>query len=209
MCEPYFSTNQFDNSQRTMLTIGPALNDATLVDNYYHFAAFGYGHSTSLERVLNSQQVSDVYQYETAWWNRSHRFDSFAGMYGYTLHFKGPTEEDANVRYEASLRYANIACIGNLGTLRRFLDAALPIADNNSMFEKFYSVFRQMLNSRGKRQLETVYRGILGKILPVYDTRLHKAMLGLTRKRDMLVSEWADDDKLWPSSKEKHSVELM
>jgi hypothetical protein len=191
MCEPYFSTNQFMVDQRAKITIGPALLDATEIRGYYHFAKFGFGHSESLNKVLNNQQLPNVLQYETAWWNRSHQFDSYLFRFDRDMRRCYGVHND-NPAFVASEIYANRACIGDLPTLRRFLEAALA---KTHAWNSFYNAFTEMLSDKGRSHLVRCHKKY--NISNYQHPRLINLMIGLTRKREMLVTEWADDDKLW------------
>lgn len=205
MCEPYHSINQFEDqgptSARLDTILGPLRNLGKRIRSWLHLSAAGAGHSEGMAKLLNRSDLSHYgTKYETAWWNRKTKIDGY--------YFGDLDHQDALIAAE---QYAMSSSIGNIQILRRFLEPTLRITDRGP---GYYCVFRDMLTLKGREELERKTKLIGGKAMvtemSAYSWRsgmflspqLIKAMIGLTRKRSLLVPEWADDDKLWlPASK--------
>jgi hypothetical protein len=99
--------------------------------------------------------------------------------------------------FDAAQHYANAVSIGNMTTFRRFLTASLQKSDQPS---KYVLHFELMLNHAGrdslcKRVKEFTMR--CGRVSKTNVDRVTKLLLGFTRKRELLIPEWADDKSLW------------
>lgn len=207
MCEPYHSINQFEDhdpeSPRAALGLmGKIRAVGTKIRSWLHFSKVGAGHSEALAKGL--QSVLDNLRgtrWEVGWWDRSVKIDG--DYYG---------ELDPVGAEIACGKYANLSSIGHIQIFRRWFEPTLAATNRGN---GYISAFRSMLTKEGRTQFEAKIRHIGGPGLVrsltfwsthELDPRVIKAMLGMTRKRELLVPEWADDDKLWaPISQDKES----
>jgi hypothetical protein len=209
VCEPSHSVVQFrDNDdddqnlsaqggsyKRAMLTT--KLRDfAKRVKSWFHVSRLGYGHSEAVGNVLSTVSLWDMdsilTRYEGHWWNRTVVFDGW---------FRGPSF-DKEFALEAATEYCHNVCTGNLSLLRQFLKTSLQ---KTKRHDGYADAFRLMLNEKGKRQFEwDVKKKLKKSVREVFsspDPALRAAstnlVLGYTRKRHLLIPEWADDNTLW------------
>lgn len=211
MCEPFHSINQFEDhgpsANALQRVLGPIKNLGTRIRGWLHFSKVGAGHSEGLAKISgNSDLCYYGTQYETAWWNRQTHLD---GIYRGEL-----ASADALIAAE---QYAMRSSIGHIQILRRFLEPTLKTTDRGY---GYFAVFRNMLTSKGKDILERKTIQVVGaeeyRKMSMYawhssstlGTSLINAMMGITRKRELLIPEWADDDKLWLPASSKGSVIL-
>lgn len=209
MCEPALSINQYnDDDGPGDATIQQILDKARAgavkwgkrVRGWFNFCKMGNGHSEALEIRMGrgSWHMPDPTTYEGYWWNRSFKLDSWRIR---------PDELQPD-QFEAAKEYADEVCLGSMQRLRRFLETSIMAT---TWPEAYYSRFMEgLLNSKGRHELRRKLRSIV-KVGPVnmtlLDMRQRKsavdAMVGITRKRRLLVPEWADDDSLWTPPKKK------
>lgn len=202
MCEPHHSINQVDprdpetgdpiNVDGIFGTIGEWMRK---VGSFFHFSKLGNGHSEAIKFAVNHYgRVPEPTRYEAKWWDRTVHLDgSFYNRSGWYL----PDEVYRKESLECAEAYARQVCIGDLSMLRRFLETSIKKSDHA---EIYFHVFRDhMLTDKGKNIFDQKRKIINGLSIPhsVYNERMTKATIGLTRKRDLLVPEWADDKKLW------------
>ncbi len=206
MCEPLHSIVQFpdqddhDNPTGPMIDTIPPNGDPlwskmkAKIKNWFMFSRLGFGHSESMEFLpvrLRERLPLDT-KYEVQWWDRVTKLDG--KYYG-----KDFDREDALM---AATTYAQRTSIGNLTLLRQFLEVSITKTSRPGAYlEQFVAI----LNQKGRE----VYNEKIRRILKAPVTWLSylgskfqlevatKLMLGFTRKRSLLVPEWADDAKLW------------
>lgn len=204
MCEPYHSIVQYperdehDNDQGPKISgLGArALDFMKKVKSWFHFSKMGSGHS----EAIRANRVTDLWlppdtRYEVAWWNRTVKRDGAYHGHGF----------DAVEALECAEQYAKSVSIGDLGQLRRFLSVSLVKTERP---HSYVEQFRQILNPQGRRALDDKMKwigfdegvGYRWRLLVISDQvreRIVKSLVGLTRKRHLLVPEWADDKTLW------------
>lgn len=208
MCEPTHSICQVDPTN-------PETGDPINVDKifghigdwmrkvmgYFHFSKFGAGHSEGLQFAKNHHgRVPEPTRWEAIWWERRVKLDG-------EIYFPNgqvalyPDETYKKSLTEAATEYANLSSIGSLSVFRRFFETSMRKTDSPYLY---LEAFQYMLNRQGRLAFDNRRRKAGIKSLYAYDfpiDRILKVCLGLTRKRELLVPEWADDSSLWqPSS---------
>lgn len=196
------------------------------INDYLHYCSLGSGHTGAYTKLSHQAGHRDNQKndYECAWWERKVKLDGgfyhpdlrvvnyFGGPYSFedTSFAKIRTNQRLAETYrkesmEAAIQYANRVAIGTLPQLRNFLETS--IKKSNRVSSYFYN-FPSMLNEKGKQDYENRLKKILGKktIFQEFDhfaqcskrgESVTKTMLGMTRRRQFLIPEWADDDALW------------
>lgn len=204
MCEPSHSIVQYpdkdddDNPTAGVIDAIPAPQEMPSsmwakfrkkVGEWFHFSFMGHGHSESIGRMspFARRLLPQDTKYETAWWERRVRLDG-------TYHGPKWNQQPA---LEAATEYANRVCIGNMTSIRQFLELSMRHSERPYLYlERFY----QMLTHQGRNSL---YKRIkrLGETGDEYEIKnldlVIKLVLGYTRKRGLLVPEWADHGVLW------------
>lgn len=197
MCEPYHSVVQFEDrgpgdptSGRLDMVLGPVKNLGRKVWDWFHLSKAGAGHSEALMKALASLHlVPNNTKYEIAWWNRVVKIDGY---------YHG--DMDNHRALIACEKYADASSIGDIQIFRRWFESTLRASDRGYIY---IEMFRSMLSHEGRLTLE----GKMKKIDPRFDgggygpyhlpQPMINAMVGLTRKRNLLAPEWSDNDKLW------------
>lgn len=205
MCEPHHSINQFDDDDgpRTGMLKGQVQQKPESwlkkISKWFHFSRMGAGHSEAITATgrMDFHTMPTLTRYEVKWWNRSiHRDGSYFGY----------EKAEAEHALEAATDYANRVSIGSLQNLRRFLEMSFL---KTPYPQKYAGMFRCMLSQEGVSQYEKRLQRFGGVSRLVdrswSEEKLRKAIAavccGLTRKRGLLIPEWADDKELWiPSS---------
>jgi hypothetical protein len=205
MCEPTHSIVQFPNKDDDDNPTAPRIE--TIGDSgwiiwarkkimdWFHFSKMGFGHSESLSKLTPTARsmLPINTKYETQWWIRKTIRD---GRY-YGLH-----QAEAPLALECAAEYAKRVSVGNLTLLRQFLEMTMKRSEKPS---EYIGPFCLMLSERGKNEFFLKMQRLLGikSFYAIEGKVAHhleliiKVMLGFTRKRDLLVPEWADDSKLW------------
>lgn len=237
MCEPFQSIVQYPNqdddqnptgnlidaaAQNLKKSSGGMLGWIKKIFGFTHFSRFGAGHSGATPfNTYQQARLPEPTSYETMWWNRKVHAD---GEYSGVVH-------DKRLALEAATEYANRTSIGNLSTLRGFLEASMKNSERpEGYLVRFYN---QLLNVKGQSEMQSklqrffgmdtdnmrmllsdwsssLSRSAMSELLIAQQhkngmnftkldliNRLLNMSMGLTRKRDLLVPEWADDAKLW------------
>lgn len=213
MCEPHHSINQFDDEDgpRTGMLKGAIQSTPKSwmkrIWDWLHFSRMGAGHSEAMRASGFTREyiAPDMTRYEVSWWDRSIKRD---GTY------YSSRRSEYNEALSAAEKYAHSVSIGDLQMLRRFLEDSLSLSPNPEMYVHY---FRKMLNKEGIKEMEAKCMFISGgknssaqsvmsrlasvnRLSPeglVLIKAATKMVCGLTRKRALLVPEWADDDTLW------------
>jgi hypothetical protein len=163
------------------------------ISSWFHFSKLGMGHSMALEHMTARmrQSIPQDTKYEVAWWIRNVKRD---GLY------YGNFRSEADEALQAASTYAHKTSIGNLQLLRQFLEMSMRKSMNP--FSYMYT-FERMLNKQGKELYNLKIRKLFGESINRlfhadinFDTAI-KLMMGFTRKRQLLVPEWADATELW------------
>jgi hypothetical protein len=171
--------------------------------SWLHFSKMGRGHSESLHSVGTSFLSLQYTAYEARWWDRQVSLDgSFRG-----------SQIDKDLALDAATRYASAVSIGSLGAVRRFLEQSMKNTDRPHVYLTRF--LEEMLNKEGQDVLQLKLKKILrvkklddlircsrsGKVWSEETlASTLSAMLGVTRKRNLLVPAWADDARLWVPS---------
>ena len=192
------------------------------VRGWFQFSSMGKGHSESMtERLqregskvtlLSVDAITAHTRYEAFWWERKFDIDGpFLPRTSFNrLGLRQLTEiEDEKVlrqvAYECAQEYANLVSIGSTRALRQFLDVSLRRTLTPGQYAQ---CFELMLNKKGKEEYHGKLRAAFGRGTHRSVNwregdnleRLKKLMLGFTRRRGLLVPEWADDNPLWVPS---------
>ena len=200
MCEPSHSINQFDDQdgpRAGMLKSHLQQPESWLkkIWKWLHFSRMGAGHSEAIKATgyVEGHTIPDITRYEVHWWNRKVKRD---GLY------VGSEKAEADDALEAASEYANRVSIGSLQSLRRFLEVSIDKTPNPKQYVK---AFRDMLTADGLLQFEKRLQKFGGVLYLANrdwaEEKLRKIIAatccGFTRKRGLLIPEWADDTKLW------------
>lgn len=197
MCEPSHSIVQvtLNSHQHRMLNLGKTPIDCSSlfpkeIGNYAHYSALGNGHSETASLIgLRGQDSDRLILYEAQWWDRKFALDGY-----------GEVEQDA---FDSAKRYAEKVSIGSLHALRSFLEKTLQKTNRIHMYHMY---FRSILNVDGRREFDAKIKkayprpgrfNFSGDDMDTNRVPFTKICLGLTRKRKLLVPEWADDNPLW------------
>jgi len=199
---------------------------AKKIKGWMHLSMLGKGHSETIGARSNGlmYRYDNVFRlYEAHWWDRSVVRDG-ALRRGVYDHSAVLTEE----QLKAATDYAMSVSIGDLGQLRRFLEQSLARTDKAAGYlARFRDGF---LNVDGRSQFDKACHEVLKvepavlmrtnlssqksidlavqmgssidskKSRPLSLESITKFVVGFTRKRKLLVPEWADDDSLWTSA---------
>lgn len=190
---------------------------------YQHLSVMGKGHTEAQNDVspfAQSYILGDHAKFETAWWNRIVTVDTSSEYMKRMAYARSESGRITTEPYTAATQYAEAVCIGNIGLLRRFLEASMESSDRPL---SYFAKFTEMLDRAGRVQLEAktnmffgrnAYRsmfdigtnqgfgiGSTGKAvmkrLGITTEQVTKLMLGFTRKRSLLVPVWADHELSW------------
>lgn len=208
MCEPTHSIVQWNDPNdpdddvgglsaqagqypKRMLT-GKLVKWARKIGKWMHMSRLGRGHSEAIgERSgVAGYHFDEVFKlYEAEWWHRQVKPD---------LHF--PSAE----LLDCATQYAHTSSIGSLTQLRNFLEVSLRNTERRSGY--LQRLRNDMLTEKGRHEFDTKCskyfrikkdRLMIHKLSSANIDKLVNFTLGFTRKRELLVPEWADDDALW------------
>lgn len=222
MCEPKHSIVQYpdddndDQSTGTPTSVRIAGWGEWLrkIGQWLHLSKMGKGHSeaiktTSLEAELF---IPTPTYYEVEWWQRKLSLDgSFRSEFKRVGHnalenvpgiyaLREEITRKRRMQQEAmgaAQQYANAVSIGNMTTFRRFITTSLQ---KTEMPTKYVLHFELMLNHNGRDRLKRRLKEFTmryGRISKTNINQMTKLLLGFTRKRELLIPEWADDKGLW------------
>lgn len=209
MCEPAFSISQFEDpdqfgnapSSHLGMKLGVIAQLGKRIRSWFHLSKMGYGHHESTAKILGGRiSLPSHTKYETMWWSRDTKVDGY--------HHGKLSPEDA---LDACDWYAHQTCIGGLPQLRTFLERTLMGTDR---LGSYIPPLQLLFGTRkGKRAIDRFYhqhRKDLAKLIIVEPTprQLTNFVVGMTRHREMMCPEWADDNKLWLPSTEKEIVNV-
>lgn len=212
MCEPYHSVLQFPNENDDGTPLGPVLERAVTkrgwlkrILGWFHISKMGSGHSETLNvRKEALLWLPQPYYYENAWWERTVRKDISPGRR------MADFPEEA---LEAAKEYSDRVVTGSLPAFRRFLETSMQTSESP---HKYVENFILCLNQNGQDQLYTKLKRIcnISSMLftnfrytmltdPQKKRSIISTILGFTRKRELLVPVWADDNQLWLPNQKK------
>jgi hypothetical protein len=172
----------------------------------------GNGHSEAVAKTRFQTElfIPTPTLYEVNWWERKMHIDgAFRGGFNrigrnaMTQHGEW-SNEHKEVRemlrkeaFEAAHHYANAVSIGNMTVFRRFLATSLQKSDRPT---SYIEPFTMMLNQDGRSALAqklVAFTLRCGRISKANVNHATKLLLWFTRKRELLIPEWADDKRLW------------
>jgi hypothetical protein len=195
MCEPHHSIVQYpiddgdnDNTTKLQWGLGKIFDWGKKIGSWFHFSKLGSGHTESIEWSKTKGLIlpNDV-RYETDWWIRRVRLDGCAA-----------SEREAALT--AAQQYSEAVCIGDIQKFRRFFETSIQKSDRARAY--FLSFIEKMLTRPARDEVALRIKRIWGKSLLQIgkiqqEDKLCNLLLGYTRKRNLLVPEWADEEKLW------------
>lgn len=205
MCEPYHSIIQHqerndDDPKGGGITpsnawgLGKILDWGKKIKDWFHFSRLGSGHSESLVWAQNKHlAVFPETRYEGAWWDRSFKIDGpFCG-----------SSSLKPIAEEAAKEYCLETVIGNIQKVRKFLEVSMEKSYRPQLYVE--RMMEGMLTPKGRDEvLKRMYQvfaikkgghGLHVDLYRILTSEREKAtdfFLGYTRKRKLLVPEWAD-----------------
>lgn len=218
MCEPSHSivqyedpTDKFNDDDSSASAQSGSYNFGTFtghiskwakkIRNWFHFSAMGSGHSEALgSRGVGYTADQLFILYEANWWNRTVKPDGYRGKYAYFQ----PDRLTKDEMEKSAIQYANSVSIGDLTKLRNFLETSMLLTDNPVRY--VYQFHDGILNDQGKTEFRRNFQKFFkskfsaAKFLKTISSKKQSIIdftIGFTRKRTLLVPEWADDTKLW------------
>jgi hypothetical protein len=223
MCEPCHSIVQYPDhddddrssgvpTEQRISKLGKWLRK---FGQWLHLSKMGNGHSEAVAKTsLQTELFLPVPTlYEVNWWQREIHIDgSFRGgfnrigrnalsLYGRSEQHKSLHKMLQNEAFEAAQKYAMAVSIGSITTFRRFFATSMQKTDEPI---RYVLRFESMLNRVGRELLTKRLKEFTmqcGRVNKTNVDRMTKLLLGFTRKRELLTSEWADDKSLWVPSK--------
>jgi hypothetical protein len=224
MCEPCHSIVQYPNNDDDDRSSGtPVEQHVSRIGEWFrkigrwlHLSKMGNGHSEAIKIAKFETELwlpTPTY-YEVDWWRRYVHLDggfrSYFGRIGRNAldmysaenlaanrNLRAVLQEEA---LDAAKQYANACSIGNMTTFRRFLTASLQKTQTPL---KYVQRFELMLTRAGRDLLAKKMKHFqLTRCVSTEAVgRLTKGLLWFTRKRELLIPEWADDKGLWVPEK--------
>lgn len=212
MCEPAHSIVQYpnddndDNDQLPGLPIEQKLNRSLgskvvswgkKILNWFHFSKLGSGHSESISLSGKASLILPEHtRYEGLWWDRKFIIDG--GYYGY------PTDKE--VAIQCAEQYHKNVVMSSMSKFRRFFETSIQKSDWGSMYVDM--LLSYVLTPQGRDNVLGKLRRIFGKGSTLHGLYGHRAssqtkdratkvVMGFTRKRNLFLPHWADDDTLW------------
>lgn len=216
MCEPAHSIVQYpdhdvddDAPFSGQLTMGQRLNSALgkavswgkKIRKWFHFSKLGAGHSDAIELSGHASLILPEHtRYEGLWWDREFIIDG--PYHGVSI--------DKRAAIECAEQYHKNVVMGNMSTFRRFLEKSLQKTDRYGSYvirlseNVLTKKATDEMHKKLKRVLGTVSFGSWGStsLKPEKKGIATDIIMGFTRKRELFLPHWADDDKLWLPAKE-------
>lgn len=210
MCEPAHSIVQYPDhdvdddapfsgqmtmGQRISSALGTAASWGKKIRKWFHFSKLGAGHSDAIELSGHASLILPEHtRYEGLWWDREFIID---GPY------HGPSI-DKLAAIECAEQYHKNVVMGNMPTFRRFLEKSLM---KTSRFNSYITrMSENVLTKKARDQMHTKLKRVVGTynfgwssslLTPETRTAATNIIMGFTRKRELFLPHWADDDKLW------------
>lgn len=160
------------------------------IKKWLHLSMMGSGHSETIgaRNLVPMHHYHRVFSlYEGHWWDRT--FCRDGGLYG------------SSEQFECARDYSHQVCMGDLTQLRRFLETSFSNTDRLWMYVLRFR--ENFLNADGRKAFDKKFKSAFRcpfsdrALYQVDKQRFAKFALGFTRKRHLLVPEWADDDRIW------------
>jgi hypothetical protein len=202
MCEPKHSIVQYpddyddsnlpfggnmDKEIRLKAALGKAFDWARKIGKWFHLSKFGAGHSrATMEHSKNTLYLPTPTLWEGYWWDRTFHLDSWCRTYCENM-------QQRNAAYA----YHEASVMQNMSTFRRFLETSMRNTQHPlGPYAYTEKLLDYMLTSEGQN--------LCWKKLKCFfwsnshnPERLIKITMGFTRKRDLLLPHFADDENLW------------
>lgn len=209
MCEPCHSINQYpddpDINPRVQTAFEKVAGAFKKIGSWFHFSKMGMGHSESIQyNQLHEHWIPEPTRYEVEWWHRRFKRDGSFNYQGRGYGTWGidlppdiaPLADDAE---DSARIYAEQVSYGSLPIFRRFFETSVMKTERPFVY---FSQLMDMLNVTGQNLLDQKVKRAFGQSMHTVNTRKYrepimKMCLGFTRKRELLIPEWADDAKLW------------
>jgi len=212
MCEPYHSIVQYpddyddsdlpfggnmDKESRLKAALGKTFEWARKFGKWFHLSKFGAGHSgATRENYHNTLYLPTPTLWEGRWWDRTFHLDSWGRTHGESMQQKSA----AHAYHEAS-------ALGNMSLFRRFLETSMKKTNHpHGPWAYTERLVEDMLTTEGKNAFTSKFNSVFGrkfyghsiyKLAQQNPDKIIKLTLGFTRKRNLLLPHFADDDKLW------------
>lgn len=212
MCEPYHSVVQYpsdfddsdlpfggnmDKKARLQSALGKAFSWTKKIGNWFHFSRFGAGHSgATMETARSSLYLPTPLLYEGEWWHRQFKFDGWC-------------KKVDPLALEAAEKYHKTSVLGNMSLFRRFLETSM-VKTNHPQGAAVYveTMLEYVFTAEGANKLLEKFRRVFGRSATfnhVMNQRSHeravekgiKIVMGFSRKRELFLPHFADDDSLW------------
>ena len=208
MCEPYHSIVQFEDDGASSGGIREGMvkkfgSFVKKIGSALHVSKMGGGHSLAIGQITGDGKrqflLPDDTKYECDWATRTLKLD---GWYR-----GGNDHQDA---FNWAFEYANRVSIGDIRMLRRFLEISMS---NTEEFNNYMEHARKLFNKRGLVILDKKLAVIPGwkkrgrwghryfQVDPTLQVPATRVVCGLTRNRNLLVTEWADCPEMWANNK--------
>lgn len=220
MCEPYFSTIQWDVQAESESHIRAAMETPIPVESpiesnivlvekklivperglkiegFLNYAVAGAGHSEAMMKMrgteFHKRIMADKNDYETSWWDRGTKFDIYRGE-----------QSMKQASLSSADTYAHRKVVGDLRLFRQWFERAILNTRNKNSYTEMFG--DKMLSTAGKQILMEKLKHIVGgrkgtsylNLSVLEKEQLIKLLLGLTRKRTNLNTSWSDDDTIW------------
>ena len=220
MCEPHVSITQFptndpESGDPLELRLKAVLGEKVMswkkrLGSWFHWCRVGSGHSESMELHYGRElRIPEMIKYEAKWWEKDVFFVD--GIVPST--YKGLELE----AFGLAEHYSKEVATKNMSVLRRFIENSMKKSETPFAYaEKLLSMMTPSGAASARVKLRRVFG--LGQQTPsslarwshdnsntfdlfkVRNPGLEKAvscLMGFTRKRDLFLPEWADDQSLW------------
>ncbi len=212
MCEPAHSIIQYPNhddddnipfggqmsmDQRLKATLGQKV--AALgkrIKNWFHFSKMGSGHTDSIQLSGRASLILPEHtRYEGLWWDRKFILDD--------IRYNGASV-DAETAFDCAKLYHENVVMQNMSSFRRFLEASIRKSTYPNLYINRF--VEGVLNPLGRDKFMNKLRRVFGKgththtVFSIYSENFEpgiKVLMGFTRKRELYLPHWADDQKLW------------
>ena len=183
MCEPAHSIVQYEDDNDSWTDTFTKLqrffgSKLRKIGRWFHISKMGAGHSLDLGYKVH-EWLPDHIDYEGVWWQKDFKLDSFL-------------QKPSGDAFDAAKGYHLTVCGANMRTLRRFLEDSLQKTENAYFYIR---KFHEMLNADGRRKFsQRFYRK---EVYTQLSTSQIKMFMGFTRKRNLFLPEWSDDENFW------------
>jgi hypothetical protein len=200
------------------------------IDKWILMSRLGSGHHGAMEKVRSHTSLASIFLmpehalYENNWWERKTKRDGFGGNMAYSsfsnintlnaacysTYETPPDDMRTDEALNAADQYAKEVSTGSIRAFRSFLTHSIR---NSERPQEYLSRFMLMLNKEGKDDFKKRSKNIfctasggaveLGRLMttPQRTKQITDFTLGYTRKRNLLVPEWSDDDSVWDTSR--------